>query len=300
MPAKPELSSIRSLAVLYSPDSERSVLEALVGIEAEIAESLRPGVDHHVAHTRLQWWREECERCAEGRAVHPLTRALLDAYGLPGGQLAGLTGFVDTAVWDLASATFETRREVTAYCERWAAAMVEPAAAHALAGSDLGESDQAGRRAEGAALVGPETAAPPRTEVPQWRGFGAALREIELLSNLAREAHLGRLRVPLDELDRAGVKPEELTQLPWPDSLVILLRERHETLRATVARSVAKLDGGAQSQTRGLLVWAALAQRLSLRAEKALPNAIVPKRYHSLAEGWHAWRAARKALAGKF
>ena len=31
--------------------------------------------------------------------------------------------------------------------------------------------------------------------------LGTAMREIELLANLADEAHYGRLRVPLEELD---------------------------------------------------------------------------------------------------
>src|SRR5882757_4588568 len=75
----PESHSARYFALLYSPASQRLVLDALFGIEREIFESLRPGLDHHVAHSRLQWWREECERTAAGRPVHPLTRALIDA-----------------------------------------------------------------------------------------------------------------------------------------------------------------------------------------------------------------------------
>src|SRR5882724_3097231 len=141
MPATPESHSARYFALLYSPASQRLVLDALFGIEREIFESLRPGLDHHVAHSRLQWWREECERAAAGRPVHPLTRALVDAVTGTGGgagalssvklraglpQLAGLCGLVDLAVWDLAGATFETRRELTAYCERWSAAMIGP------------------------------------------------------------------------------------------------------------------------------------------------------------------------------
>ena len=107
------LSPSRYLAWLYSPQAQQPVLAKLCEIESEIAGSLRPGIDHHVAHARLQWWQEECERCAQGRPVHPLTRELVKAYGAPAaGQpspLAGLSGFVDTAVWDLAGATFETR-----------------------------------------------------------------------------------------------------------------------------------------------------------------------------------------------
>src|SRR6266436_3113648 len=134
MPATPEPHSARYFALLYSPPSQRLALDALFGIEREIFESLRPGIDHHVAHSRLQWWREECERAAGGHPVHPLTRALVDAQA----NLNGLCGVVDVAIWDLASATFETRRELAAYCERWATAMIEPIAGTAWEDVDTG------------------------------------------------------------------------------------------------------------------------------------------------------------------
>jgi phytoene synthase len=283
MLAKPDRHSTRYLAWLYSPPPQRPVLEALCEIESEIAGSLRAGLDHRVAHTRLQWWREECERCAQGRPVHPLTRQLVSAYGAPAtlvsashlqdsAPLGGIAGFVDTAIWDLAGATFDSRRELSAYCERWAAAMIEPAAAYAIPGGSK----------------------------PSWRALGAALREIEMLSDLAREAHSGRLRVPLDELEQAGVEAANLVNPPWPAALATLLSERHEALRAAIAENVKNLTREEQRELRGLLVWVSLALQLSRRAERALPDAIPPRRYHVLADGWRAWRAARNAMMGKF
>src|SRR5215471_6338653 len=81
----------RYFALLYSPPAQHAALEALFGIEREIFESLRPGMEHQVAHSRLQWWREECERTSRGHPVHPLTRALIEALPLP--ALGGLSGF---------------------------------------------------------------------------------------------------------------------------------------------------------------------------------------------------------------
>jgi len=288
------LTPSRYLAWLYSTDAQKPVLAALLEIESEIVGGLRPGMEHHVAHARLQWWSEEAERVAEGRPVHPLTRELVKARANAGGQagasamasgatsatasgatsgaaspLIGITGFVDTAVWDLASATFETRKELTAYCERWAAAMFETAA-----------------QAPGSAAPSP------------WKTLGAAVREIELLTDLAGDAQIGRVRIPLDELDRASVDTKTLAKLPWPAPLTALLRERHEALRTTIANGVAALARDDQMSLRGLLVWAALTLRLSRRAQRALPNVILPRRYDALADGWQAWRTARRAAAG--
>src|SRR5262249_25126344 len=146
-------------------------------------------------------------------------------------------------------------------CERWGAAMFETAAG----------------------------------ALSPWKSLGAAVREIELLADIAREAHAGRVRVPLDELDGAGIEPNALAKAPWPAPLAALLKERHKALRATLATSVATLAPADQMASRGLLVWVALAWRLSLRAQRALPNAILPRRYDALADGWQAWRAARRA-----
>jgi phytoene synthase len=295
MPVTPESHSARYFALLYSPAPQRLALDALFGIEREISESLRPGLDHHVAHSRLQWWREECERATVGRPVHPLTRALVDAVtavpsstsastppasppAAPLSQLGGLCGLVDVAVWDLAGATFETRRELTAYCERWSAAMIEPLAPRQVAGG----------------------IATPDTRGANWSTLGTAMREIEMLSHLEHEAHYGRLRVPLDELESAKADPGVLAKPPWPDAVVELLRARHESLRDEITRALNDVDRAQQPGLRGLLVWAALARRSSQRTEHALPDRPPLGRFDAVADAWLAWRIARRATIGRF
>src|SRR5262249_19647060 len=153
---------------LYSPPAQRAALAALCTLEAEIGASLRPGLDHDVAHARLAWWREECARSVAGRPAHPLTRELGALFGaLPGTRLAGISVFVGTAVWDLAAAIFASRRELTAYCERWSAALVEPLVR-------LGA---------------------PQVPAGEIRTLGVSLRESELLLALAVDAHRCRLRL---------------------------------------------------------------------------------------------------------
>jgi phytoene synthase len=273
MPARPEWPPTRVLAWLYFPVAQRPLFAALCGIESEIAASLSAGLDHQVAHARLGWWRDECERCAQGRPAHPLTRALTASFASGDlAPLAGLTGLVETAMWDLAAATFDTRRELTAYCERWSVALVEPLARFALPG------------------IAPDSC----------RALGRGLREIAMLNALARDARAGRLRLPLDELARARAPPETLAQPPWAAELAALVRERHRQVRAALAASVGALARHEQAPVRGLLVWAALACGHSRRAERALPGAITSGDHHAPLDPWRAWRAARRADAGRF
>ena len=273
MSARPELGSARALAWLYSPGAQRAVFEALVGVEAEVGASLAPGLEHSVAHARVAWWREECERCAAGESQHPLTRRLQQLFGEHRRTcLAGLRGFVDAATWDLAGATFETRRELSAYCERWSAALVEPLACFAPA--------QAGRA--------------------DVRAFGRALHEMELLSSLGGDARLGRVRIPLDELEAAGENPERLARAPWTPGLTRFVRMGHERARTALALASNALPEADQPRLRALLVWANLAHQRSLRISAALPLAMPTGDHHFPLDGWRAWRAARRADSGRF
>lgn len=272
---QPDPSPTRSLARLYSSAAQRPLLAALLELEREIGASLRPGLDHQVAHTRLAWWREECARTAEGRPTHPLTRELaallrpLPPAAAGPAPLAALAGFVDTAVWDLSCATFDTRRELTAYCECWSAAMIAPLVSLAL----------------------------PGVPATQARALGAGLREIELLLALATDARSGRLRLPLDELKRAHLAPERLAQPPWPQALAELLRHRYQELRASLGAALEALPSAARPTLRGVIVWATLASAAAARAEKRLPRASAARDHHAPLDGWRAWRVARRADA---
>lgn len=263
----------RYFAWLYSPPRPRAALQALLAIENEIRSCLRPGFEHNVAHVRLEWWREESERFAQGVPVHPFTRALIPLT--PPQARRGLRGLVGITVWDLASATFETREEFTGYCQRWGSALIEPLVASAA----------------------PDHLSPERA-AQLGQTVGAALREIELLAALAEEAQYGRLRIPLDELSGIAVTPELVSKAPWPPALAQLVRERLRTLSEQLSESVATLRDEEKPPLRGLLVWIALGQRLAKRAASALPAAAPRGRAQMLSDTWHAWRAARRAMKG--
>jgi phytoene synthase len=260
-------SPTRSLAWLYSSAVQRPAFAALSALEREIGASLRPGLDHQVAHTRLAWWREECARTAQGSPRHPLTRELAMVFAPLGPTpLAGLAGFVDTAEWDLSCATFDTGRELTGYCERWSAGMIAPLVSLAL----------------------------PEAGAAQARALGVSLREIELLLALGADARSGRLRIPLDELERTHTAAESLAQPPWPPPLAELLRARHRELRTALGAALEALPPAARPALRGVIVWATIACEASARAQKRLPQESSTRDHQAPLDGWRAWRAARR------
>jgi phytoene synthase len=268
MRGRTEVGGARIFACLYSPPAQRQLLEALCALEREIGASLAPGLDHQVAHTRLSWWREECQRCAAGAAAHPLTRQIAQLTSAP--ARAGLTGFADAATWDLAAATFESRRELTAYCERWSAAMI---------------------------ATWTQTAQP-AADGAQLRTVGRLLRESELLLQLPADARAGRVRLPLDELERAGLTPQALTAGTPGEPLRALLSGAHARARVALAQAAAALTPLEQPPLRALVVWAHMALIGSRRFSDALPRAAGAGEGPAPLDGWRAWRAARRAATG--
>jgi phytoene synthase len=260
-----DADAARRLACLYSLPAQRELLEALCALEREIGASLAPGLDHQVAHTRLSWWREECERCAAGEATHPLTRRI--AALTPGAARTRLIGLADTATWDLAAATFESRRELTAYCERWSASMIGTWAQTAAPAADAGKL----------------------------RTIGRLLRETELLLQVSTDARAGRVRLPLDELEQVHATAGELADPPWKENLTQLLRQRHGELRAALDLELAGLPAAERPALRSLMVWASIVSGHSQRAQSLLPHAPRAGRAQGMRDAWRAWRAARRA-----
>lgn len=269
MSARADTATPRALARLYCPPAQAPVLEALLGIEAEIRQALKRGLEHEVAHARLAWWREECARLVGGAPVHPLTRALAGHFGASGHEvLGGVGGLVDLATWDLASATFGSRRELHGYCQRWSAAFIVPLARAALP-------------------AGPEGAL----------AFGAALKELELLLDLGPDARAGRVRLPLDELEAAAIAPAELAGPAAGPALSALIGAAHASARGALA--AATFAPQEQPTQRALLVWGRMSGRLSQRAQDALPRLAHPGDHQRPLDGITAWRIARRADRGR-
>jgi phytoene synthase len=263
----------RYFAWLYAGERMQAILTPLFGIEAEINAALAPGLEHSVAHVRTTWWAEEAQRVRGGHALHPLTRALLAQRPAAADTGPDLSGLIDITTWDLAAATFETRTELDGYCDRWARAV--PQVAAGLAAPDL----------------------PAHLTVAFGHGLGVALCELEMLVSLQHAARRGRLRIPLDELAALGVAPESLGHTPWPAVLCEQLRVRHQQLRIALQERCAQLTFPApRTALRGLLVWAAVMQLHSRRAEHALPNAWQRSRWDGIRDALRAWRAARRAI----
>lgn len=251
----------RELVLRFSPLTDRARLQALFDIEHEIIASLRPDLDHNVAHTRLEWWSEEFIRLNLANARHPSTRALAEASLTAGLSLPDLRGLAEATRIDLATVAFLSRTELDAYLALWADTVFA-----CVCGS---ASDRA-------------------------RLLGKHIREIELLADWPLHAHRGRLYRAVGDPPEAHAS---WVRHPLGEIESAHLRTRlHE-----LAVAVRALANASPVDTSPLpspaLLWATLAYGTAMRLQQRLPDFSIT-RFEPLSRTMRAWRAAVSLARG--
>jgi hypothetical protein len=223
-------------ALPYASLDQQSAIRNLLAIHAEINASLRPGLDHQVAHTRLAWWQQECERAASGTAAHPLLRELCAATQASAAAWPQLGGWIRATALQLAGVPLNTEPVLDDY-----------------AGADSGTLFVA---------LAQLLAAPPATS-DLWLQIGTHLGAIEVLAEYAQPADAVR-RHELLRIAVAQIPPPLQPQLRA--LLVWLAMASHRAARRMQARAGSPWQGFAET----LLAWksarAADRQSFQLRA----------------------------------
>lgn len=263
---------------LFAPDAARDGLAALLTIERELEDSCRPGLEHSVGHLRLDWWQEETALLAAGTPRHPATRAL--AAALPAPDRPDLAPLVETARWQHAQLAFGDRDELRQALLAWGGTVFATACQLGLPASQRT----------------PAT----RTVLHAFAlRAGAAIREIEWLSDATPRARRGLLPLPLDELAATGCDHGALQTTPMPGVVAALLRARFEDGVEALRGAAAALPATLREAARVGLLWSAMSATLARDSAAALPNQYAAPRFAPLTATLAAWRAARACLRGQ-
>ena len=261
--------SLRYFAVLFAPPDARPVLEALYNFEAEIRATV-DATAHETAHARLQWWRGEIDRLVAGRATHPIAIALQPVRERRDVDLGLLHEALVAADLDLARMTYRNWQELQAYCVRAAGALQMVAAAVLAGGRPVSEDERRFARA-----------------------LGSAQRQAEMIRDLRHDLRRGRLYLPLDVVEAAGISPEQLQQPSPPAKLDALVAE----WRMRVAADLAGLPGALperphRAAQRHGLVLGALHERLLEECIRHAGDDDVRVELGPFVRLWTAWRTA--------
>jgi phytoene synthase len=261
--------SLRYFAVLFAPADARPVLEALYDFEAEVRATIDTS-SHEAAHARVQWWRGEIDRLVAGRATHPIAVALQPVRERRDVDLGLLHETLVAADLDLARITYHNWQELEAYCVRAAGALQTVAAAVLAGGRPVSEDERRFARA-----------------------LGSAQRQAEMIRDVRLDLRRGRLYLPLDLVESAGITPTALQQPAPPAGLDALVAG----WRVRVAGALAELPGSLAERThraaqRHGLVLGALHARLLEESARHAGGDDVRAELGPFARLWTAWRTA--------
>lgn len=259
--------SMRYFSLLYTSPEHRELVTALYVIDAEIRESAQ-SPNHDVAHTRLQWWRQEIDRLVNRNAQHPATRLLGAAGHVDRKTFARLHELIVAADMDLARMTFLNLRELRAYSAR-SGGTVQELIAELLAPAGLSDEERA--------LA---------------NRLGIGIRQAQMLRDTRQDAYDGRVYLPLDLLEAASVRVEDLRAREIAPAVRGVLVKFCEAIAPDL--DVPAATG--KAYLRPPIVLAALHRRLLDRIA-ALDYDVASRRIElgPVARPWTAWRAARRA-----
>jgi phytoene synthase len=265
--------SLEYFAVLFASSRRRADLHVLYALEAEIRRCAGL-TNHDIAHTRLQWWRQELDRSFAGHAQHPLALALQSLRSvLAPTDLTLLRELTVAADLDLAAFQYATWSQLAAYCFRSSGALQTVIAA-TLAAPD--------------ALSGQERAFA--------RQLGAAVRQAQMLRDVARDARLGRCYAPLEALDAHGLSVASWFSGADREARAALLAEWRSRAVTELHAAGADLATTERARQRHGLVLRALYLKL-LDAIRTRSDDNTPVDVSGWTRLWTAWRSAVDAAS---
>jgi len=173
--------------VFLQPEMRRAIT-AFYALCRELDDVVDECRERQVAEAKLDWWRAEIGRFANGAPEHPATRALFDT---PQGRAippALLLEVVDGMAMDLDHTRYPDFKSLNLYCYRVAGVVGEIAAS--IFDGTRGEHDRDIRRYA--------------------HELGLAFQLTNIIRDVGEDARRGRIYLPQDELVRFGVHETDL------------------------------------------------------------------------------------------
>ncbi|MFQ5644657.1 MAG: presqualene diphosphate synthase HpnD [Thiogranum sp.] len=254
---------------LFIPAEQRRAITALYAFCREVDDVVDECSDREVARRKLDWWREEIERCFSTQARHPITRALEHAiqdYNLP---VEYFHEIIDGMSMDLEQSRYDSFSELSLYCHRVAGVV------------GLLSAEIFGYRH--------------RDTLKYAQELGMALQLTNIIRDVREDALRGRIYLPLDELLEYRVNPHDLLLGTATGRLRELLAGQAQRARQYYQRALSHLPAQDRYAQRSSIIMGEIYQVL-LDEIEADDFRIMQHRVRltPLRKLWIAWKVARR------
>jgi phytoene synthase len=220
-------------AFLFLSKPRRTAITAFYAFCREVDDVVDEVTDPAVARTKLAWWQAEVAKSYAGQPSHPVMQALMPCTGPFGIEARQLLAVIEGCHMDLEQTRYLDFQGLQRYC-------------HLVAGI-VGEV--------AATIFGRTT----EETVRYAHTLGRALQLTNIIRDVGDDARRGRIYLPLDEMQRFGVKASEILsrQPPWgySDRFTALMRFQAERAHQTYDEAFALLpEADRAAQRPGLMM----------------------------------------------
>ena len=262
-------------AFLFLPPERRAAITAFYAFCREVDDVVDEITDPGVAATKLQWWRTEVAQAFAGTPSHPVMRALMPLAADYGIAAAHLDAVIDGCQVDLEQTRFLDYPALQRYCHLVAGVVGEVAA------NIFGRTEAA--------------------TVQYAHRLGLAMQLTNIIRDIGDDARRGRIYLPMSELQRFGVKANELLrrEAPWgySDRFSALMQFQAERAHAAYDAALALLPPADRAAQRPGLMMANIYRTL-LREIESQGFQVLHQRT-SLTPLRKLWIATRTHLRGR-
>jgi phytoene synthase len=221
---------------LFLPPNRRLAITALYAFCREVDDVVDKCLDPSIAATKLVWWRQELARLYAGKPEHPVTQALLPAlaeFNLPQEQLLEI---IDGMEMDLQQSRYLDFKALSLYCYRVASVV------GLLAAEIFGYQD--------------------RKTQKYAHDLGMAFQLTNIIRDVGEDARIGRIYLPIDELQRFEVTAADILNARYSDNFRRLMEFQIERAEQYYAQAMGELPAGDRKTQRPGLVMAAIYRTL--------------------------------------
>ena len=221
---------------LFLPPNRRRAITALYAFCREVDDVVDEGKDPQIAANKLVWWRHELSNLYAGSPQHPVTRALLPMlaeFNLPQEQLLEI---IDGMEMDLQQSRYLDFKALSLYCYRVASVV------GLLAAEIFGYQD--------------------RKTQKYAHDLGMAFQLTNIIRDVGEDARLGRIYLPIDELQRFDVTAADLLNARYSDNFRRLMEFQIERAEQYYVLAMSQLPASDRKMQRPGLVMAGIYRTL--------------------------------------
>jgi phytoene synthase len=253
---------------LFLPPERRRAITAVYAYCREVDDAVDEVSDLAVAEAKLAWWQGEIAALYGRQPTHPVTRALLPFIDGPYGVTRPrLEAILEGMAMDLRQNRYLDYAALRRYAHL-VAGVVGEISASVFGYTDTRTLDYADR-------------------------LGLALQLINVIRDVGDDARRGRVYIPVDELQRFGVRVADLLGGSYVDGFVPLMRFQAERARAAYREALELLPAvDRRAQRPGLImgaIYATLLEEIERENFQVLHQRIALTPLRKLWIAWRTW-----------